>query len=167
MNEKEFENILVKYPELIEEGLLIKGRQVNINGKFVDLIFQDRHGQQLIVEIKKGTIKRENLGQLMDYEGHYLSKSNPTVRVMLIGNRVPPNFRNSLEHHGFEWREIDLFFLREFLEKLGDAESLKCLNNSNEIEDSFKKRASLSRKKCPNIICQLIIILIAKLMDLK
>lgn len=139
MNENQFENILAKYPELIEEGLSLTGRQVNIRGKFVDLVFKDRHGQHLVVELKRGTVKREHIGQLMDYEGFYLSGDGSPIRVMLIGNRVPPNFRRSLEYHGFEWREIELIYLQKHLEKKQDLEFLKYLsdydNQTKNIED--------------------------------
>ena len=69
MNESQFENILVKYPELIENGLSLIGRQVGIKGKYIDLLFKDHHGQKLIVELKKGTILRKHIAQLLDYEG--------------------------------------------------------------------------------------------------
>lgn len=124
MKEQDFEDILSKYPELIEEGLTLKGRQVHVRGKYVDLLFEDRHGHTLIVELKKGVIKREHIAQLLDYEGHFLSPDDPTVRVMLIGNRVPPNLRRSLDHHGFEWREIKISNLIEFLKEQGDEELL-------------------------------------------
>ena len=54
--EKNFENVLHRYPELIEEGLKFSGRQVSVGGKFVDLLFIDRFGQKLIIELKRGII---------------------------------------------------------------------------------------------------------------
>ena len=36
MNERQFEDIIEKYPELIEEGLTLIGRQLSVKGKFVD-----------------------------------------------------------------------------------------------------------------------------------
>ena len=113
--EKEFEDILVRYPELIEPGLELKGRQVNVNRKFVDILYKDRHGQRLIIELKSGTIIRKHVAQLMDYEGYFLTPDDPTIRVMLVGNRVPNNLRRSLDHHGFEWREIPVIKIIEFL----------------------------------------------------
>ena len=101
MKERDFEDILSRYPELVEERLRFKDRQVSVKGKFVDLLFEDRHGHTLIVELKKGAIKRQHIAQLLDYEGHFLSPDDPTVRVMLVGNRVPPNLRKALDHHGF------------------------------------------------------------------
>jgi RecB family endonuclease NucS len=54
--EKNFENVLHKYPELIEDGLKFSGRQVSVGGKFVDLLFIDRFGQKLVIELKKGSL---------------------------------------------------------------------------------------------------------------
>ena len=104
MLEKHFEDVLCKYPALIESGLEFIDRQINVGGKFVDLLFEDRFGQKLLVELKKGVIKREHMAQLLEYEGHFLSSENPDIRVMLIGNRVPPNISKTLDHHGFEWK---------------------------------------------------------------
>jgi RecB family endonuclease NucS len=54
MKESDFESILERYPELIEEGLILEGRQVAIGRKHIDLLFHDRLGQKLIVELKRG-----------------------------------------------------------------------------------------------------------------
>jgi hypothetical protein len=124
MTEKQFEDILFRYPELIEEGLQVMGRQVNIAGKYVDMILKDRHGSKLIVEIKKGAIERKDMAQLLDYEGYLLSPDDPTVRVMLVGNRVPENIRRALVHHGFEWKEIREQEIKPFLIGKNDTEML-------------------------------------------
>jgi 5-methylcytosine-specific restriction protein A len=145
MNESQFEDILSKYPELIEDGLVFKGRQVNIKGKRVDLLYEDRHGQTLIVELKRGPIKRKHIVQLMDYEGHFLSPDDPNVRVMLIGNRVPPNLRQSLDHHGFEWREIPESMIKTFIIDKGD----KKLVTYFEEEVGNKTPQSRSRSDMP------------------
>ena len=47
-NERIFEDIVFKYPELIEDGLIFKGRQVNVKGKRVDLLFEDRHTDKIL-----------------------------------------------------------------------------------------------------------------------
>jgi len=128
LTEKQFEDILVKYPDLIEEGLILKGRQVNVAGKSIDLLFEDRYGDTLIVELKKGAIKRKDMAQLLDYEGYYVDEFNPTTRVMLIGNHIPKNIQNSLDHHGFEYRHFSPSVLREYLFKKSDNELLSNLN---------------------------------------
>jgi len=138
--EKNFENVLQRYPELIEEDLIFSGRQISISGKFVDLLYIDRFGQKLIIELKKGIIKREHIAQLMDYEGHFLTAdNNPNIRVMLIGNRVPINLRNSLDHHGFEWKEIPVTELVAFLKNKNDAELLEQFEVEQSIPIESKK----------------------------
>lgn len=127
MKESAFESILAKYPELIEEKLTLLGRQVSLGRKHVDLLFRDRHGQKLIVELKIGPILREHVAQVMDYEGYFLTPDDPTPRVMLVGNRVPENFRRSLDHHGIEWREISLASLISHLRAVQDQELLPLL----------------------------------------
>ncbi len=129
MYEQDFENILARYPELIEIGLSLEGRQVSIKGKYIDMLFQDKHGGRLIVELKRGTVLRKDIGQLMDYEGDLLFPDDPTIRVMLIGNRVPPSFGRSLDHHGLEWRELPIAHLIDFLRQKNDTEFLQYFSN--------------------------------------
>jgi hypothetical protein len=124
LHEKDFEDILSEYPDLIEEGLKLKGRQVTLYGRRIDLLFEDRFGRQLLVELKAGPIKDEHIGQILSYEGMLLSHENPTIRVMLIGTRVPPNIQKSLDHHGIAWREISHSRLRAFLEEKNDIKFL-------------------------------------------
>jgi hypothetical protein len=49
-----------------------------------------------------------------------LSADDPTIRVMLVGTRVPPNIQRSLDHHGIAWKEIIFSFLKDFLKNKGD-----------------------------------------------
>lgn len=115
LSEKQFEDILCVHPELIEEGLTLKGRQVTLYGRRMDLLFEDRFKRKLIVELKIGPIKDQHIGQIMAYEGMLLSADDPSVRVMLVGNRVPPNIRKALDHHGIAWCEIPFQQLQRYL----------------------------------------------------
>ena len=133
LQERDFEDVISKYPELIEEGLILKGRQVTVYGRRIDLLFEDKFRKKLIVELKKGPIKDEHIGQIMSYEGILLSADDPTIRVMLVGNRVPPNIRKALDHHGIAWREITFNYLKDFLTEKDDEEF------SGLMEDSIDK----------------------------
>jgi hypothetical protein len=116
MKETKFEDILCKYPELIEDGLILKGRQVTCYGRRMDILLDDKFGHKLIIELKIGPIKDVHIGQILSYEGMLLSSEDPTIRVMLIGNRVPPNIQRSLDHHGIAWKEISLSHIKEFVD---------------------------------------------------
>lgn len=93
-----------------------------IGQRHIDLVFRDKFGQRLIIELKNGPILRAHIGQLFEYQGELLTPDDPNVRVMLIGNRVPPNMRRSLEHHGFEWLELTVEHLAGYVRKRDDSE---------------------------------------------
>ena len=153
MDEKTFEDIICRYPELIEEGLSLRGRQVTVKGKRVDVLFEDKHGQKLIAEIKKGPVLRHHVGQLMDYEGYFVDEEYPNVRVMLIGNRVPENLRRSLNPHGFEWKELTIRTLERFLAAKEDHELLNLLStarpHSNDVQESENGRSGFNHQGSP------------------
>lgn len=121
--EKEFECAIVKYPELIEEGLLLVGRQRFVEGRKFDLLFEDRRGNKLVAELKWGPIKDQHIGQIMFYAGCLIS--GRPVREVLVGTRVPPNIRAILDFHGIGWKQITAVELREFLRARGDEELAK------------------------------------------
>lgn len=132
MLEREFEDILAVYPELIEEGLSLKGRQVNIDRKFIDLLFKDKIGQDLIVELKIGVAKREHVAQLLDYAGYKIAEGKSPVRIMLVANRIPENFKHSFDYFGFEYKEISIDKLHDFLRSKNDQNLLKIFAVENE-----------------------------------
>ena len=137
--EKTFEDIICKYPDLIEKDLKLLGRQITIYGRRIDVLFEDKFKTKLLIELKSGPIKDEHIGQLLSYEGMLLSADDPTLRVMLIGTRVPPNIQKSLDHHGIAWKEISNSKLIEFIKSVGDKEFLECLA-SEEVTTQFQNQ---------------------------
>jgi len=115
-SERLFEDILVKYPELIESNLKFIGRQVKHFGKRIDILFEDKFQEKLIIELKKDNLDRNALSQVLEYEGYILSEKDPSARVMLIANRIPLNLKKAMEHHGIEYKEITIRQLLDFLE---------------------------------------------------
>jgi len=128
-SEKDFEDIICKWPELIEDGLILKGRQITLFGRRLDILFEDKFKRKLIIELKVGPIKDEDIGQILSYEGMLLSSEDPTIRIMLVGNRVPPNIQRSLDHHGIAWKAITFLELKEFLNSKNDVTFLKLFND--------------------------------------
>ena len=117
LSERLFEDILVKYHDLIEDKLNFIGRQVTHFGKRIDILFEDRFKEKLIIELKIGNLQRNALSQVMEYEGFILSEKDPSARVMIIANRIPLNLKKAMDHHGIEYKEITNKHLLEFLEK--------------------------------------------------
>jgi hypothetical protein len=115
MYEREIEDVLAEHPELIEEGLTLLGRQVAVAGRRMDLLFEDKNKRKLIVELKRGTIKDDHVGQVISYAGGLLTQEDPTARIMLVGTRVPPSFQKSLDHFGIAWKELSTEMIARYL----------------------------------------------------
>ena len=137
ISERLFEDVLVKYPELIEDSLKFVGRQVNHYGKRIDILFEDRFKEKLIIELKKDNLDRNALSQVMEYEGYILSEKDPSARVMLIANRIPLNLKKAMDHHGIEYKEITHRQIFEFLEKR-DEQLLKSIQSQDKVESTYK-----------------------------
>jgi hypothetical protein len=152
MKEKDLEDLICKYPDVIENGLSLIGRQVTIFGRRIDLLFQDKFGRQLLIELKAGPIKDEHIGQIMSYEGMLLSHENPDLRIMIVGTRVPPNLAKSLDHHGIAWKELSVEHLADFVNLKGEETFIALLNNeitpytiiNNKVVSVFKGTPNIS-----------------------
>jgi hypothetical protein len=90
----------------------------------MDLLFEDRFKRKLIIELEAGPIKDEHIGQIISYQEMLLSADDPTIRIMLVGTRVPPTIKRSLDHYGIAWREISHSGLKSFLMEKKDDELL-------------------------------------------
>lgn len=145
ISEKDFEDIICKYPDLIEDGLTFKERQLTIYGRRMDVLFEDKFKRKLIIELKIGPIKDEHIGQILSYEGMLLSADDPTIRVMLVGNRVPPNIRKSLDHHGIAWKEIALTQLQKYLSDKNDNELAVTISEQDEL--LYKEKQPTAHRK--------------------
>jgi len=133
-NERDFEEVLARYPEIIEEGRRLIGRQVVVCGRRIDLLFEDRFNQKLVVELKWGPIKDEHVGQIMYYQGALIS-SCEAVRTMLIGTRVPPAIQRSLDFNGLASKEIQALTLIEFFKSKADLDLIPAFEADLPLSD--------------------------------
>ncbi len=65
--EKELEAWIEQDPTLIQAGLSIVGRQIHVEAGILDLLGLDQTGTWVIIEIKRGNIRRETVTQAIDY----------------------------------------------------------------------------------------------------
>jgi hypothetical protein len=105
MQEIDLENYILKNSEVIEEGLTFVGQQQRMAGKRVDLLFESRLGEVVVVEVKR-IARRKDIGQLFDYAGYFLEASQKPVRVVLVAFQIPRNYKNTFDYFGIEYTEV-------------------------------------------------------------
>ncbi|MGG1400177.1 endonuclease NucS domain-containing protein [Bacillus salipaludis] len=115
LSEKEFEDILVLHPELIEEGLALLQRQGQLKERRTDLIFKDRENQLLLIELKRDSIEKEHVHQIVDYIERLKTLNHLNVRGMLIGQSVPLVIQEICSTFKIEWKEIKNKELYDYL----------------------------------------------------
>lgn len=65
--ERHLEEWIVRDPTLIEDGLVVVGRQLRLDGGNLDLLCLDAQGGLQVVEIKRGALYRDTIAQAIDY----------------------------------------------------------------------------------------------------
>jgi hypothetical protein len=148
MDENQFEDIIEKYPELIEEGLRFEGRQIYLNENdrnYIDLLFKDRLGNHLIIELKVGSIKPEHIDQIRKYEEIYNSLHSKKTRIMLVGNKVNERMMRILERDKVEYKELKISEIKIYLKKRSDNIFLRYFDKNQQN----KRKARKSGEKIP------------------
>ncbi len=66
--EEHVEEFLHVHPDVVEKGIMIVGRQVETGGMGIpDLLGIDRHGNVVVIEVKKGDAKVDVVSQILRY----------------------------------------------------------------------------------------------------
>lgn len=81
--EQRLEELLVASPELLLDGLSLIGRQLPSEAGILDLLGIDRDGRLVLLELKRGTLTREAVAQILDYAAE-LTSSDPDQLSRLI-----------------------------------------------------------------------------------
>lgn len=160
--EKNIEDIVAKHHSyFIEPGLQLKNRQVSLRGGRADLLFIDRFGEELLIEIKRGTINREAVAQLLDYLGN-LTNDGTRTRLMLIAGNIAANWKMAFDRQGIEYREYtekdyltflethDQDLLRQIIQQIKTTPTLPIeptLNQSRNLCGSLKDFLALRNFK--------------------
>jgi Endonuclease NucS len=119
MLEKDVETAVATCPDLfIEPGLSLVRRQVVINGRRPDILFEDRLARKLLVEVQSGRLDENHVQRhfyyFFDYRAKYPSNH---LRLLFIANRIVPQHKEFLDEHGYEFREIpEIDFSRRLAE---------------------------------------------------
>ena len=66
-SENLLEEMLVKNPDMLMRGLRLVGRQTPVAGGQLDLLGVDSAGKLVVFELKRGTLSRDAVAQIIDY----------------------------------------------------------------------------------------------------
>ena len=69
-SERLLEDTIVNNPDLLMEGLTLVGRQTPTEGGPLDLLGVDEDGRLVVFELKRGTLSREAVAQVIDYASY-------------------------------------------------------------------------------------------------
>lgn len=119
--EKDMEDLIIENPQkyLDEPELKLISRQYSIGNYRFDLLFEDRHGARLIVEIQRGTLDRNHTYKIFDYFDEYKTKNpHEFIDLMIVANKITRERRNRLISHGVSFKEIpEAIFLEDLADK--------------------------------------------------
>lgn len=65
--EERLEELLVSSPDLLGDGLTLIARQLTAESGIPDLLAIDRDGRVVVLELKRGTLTRDAVAQVLDY----------------------------------------------------------------------------------------------------
>ena len=139
-SEQLLEETLVKHPDLLMEGVTLVGRQTPTDGGPLDLLGVDDEGRLVVFELKRGTLSRDAVAQVIDYAS-YLDSMDLTDLAEYISERSGAHGIDKIEDfqgwYGQAFEELEsLKPLRMFLVGLGADERTERMvnflaNNSN------------------------------------
>jgi RecB family endonuclease NucS len=108
MVEREMQELLWKHPEqFLNEPLKQFAWETSSDVGRADLVFEDRHGRLLVIEVKHDKLPRGAVDQLLDYFGMMKQRfPDKAVELMVVANAIPSERRLTCESRDIECREI-------------------------------------------------------------
>ena len=109
------EETLVNNPDMLMPGLTLVGRQTRTEGGPLDLLGVDRDGRLVLFELKRGSLNRDAVAQVLDY-GSWLETLDDEALAQHIanssGHRGIDNIEDFAEWYGGRWSTQELSELR-------------------------------------------------------
>jgi len=109
MLEKHMESLIADYPDdfFPGKGFELRGRQKSFAGvgRF-DLLFEDRHKTQILMELKAVPARYEVATQLAKYKDELHNRGEKHILMWLVAPQVSNSVREFLDRIGIEYTEI-------------------------------------------------------------
>ncbi len=109
MLEREMEDLIAAHPDHFfpHHGFVLQGRQQSFRGvgRF-DLLFVDRHGMSILMELKAVPAHYEVIDQIARYRDALVSLGSSNIIMWIVAPSIPPGMKDFLSHLGIEYTEI-------------------------------------------------------------
>jgi hypothetical protein len=109
MLEREMEDLIAGHPDYFfpRHGFVLQGRQQSFQGvgRF-DLLFRDRHGMNVLMELKAVPARYDAVDQVARYRDLLLGQGTKNILMWVVAPAIPPTMREMLSHLGIEFTEI-------------------------------------------------------------
>jgi len=98
INEKDLENFLEANPKILGRSLKLIKKQYDTPVGRIDMIFEDKDGTKMIVELKLNKIGRDAINQLRRYMKYIEETTNKEVRGILVCKGIMPAFEEEFKN---------------------------------------------------------------------
>lgn len=109
MLEREMEDLIANYPDHFfpRHDFVLKGRQQSFRGvgRF-DLLFTDRYGMDVLMELKSVPAKYDVIDQIARYRDALVDLGSTRIIMWLVAPTIPRSMCEFLSHLGIEYTEI-------------------------------------------------------------
>jgi len=115
VSEKLIENFVRDYPlEFLGEQLQLVKQQPRINGHIPDLLFLDKNGTYVVVELQLGELDRIHLYKSLEYRDAYMTDKS-TPRIILVSEGLQKKQGDAVSIHKLEHISLEM---DEFVNKV-------------------------------------------------
>ena len=105
--EKDIVDAIISNPSMIEEGFKVIEREYETLVGSIDILGEDKQGNIVVVEVKRGEASPEAVHQLKRYVDYMRDKNpNRTIRGILVAHWISASAYRYLKTYGLEFRRF-------------------------------------------------------------
>ena len=95
--EADLEGFIANDTKILGSDLILDQRQKDISLGRIDLVYKDKTGSYILVELKLGSVGTDALNQLRGYMKYYKAKTKQSVRGVLVCKNIMPAFKEKYQ----------------------------------------------------------------------
>ncbi|KXB07053.1 hypothetical protein AKJ52_01065 [candidate division MSBL1 archaeon SCGC-AAA382C18] len=107
--EEDLVKSVLQNPELVEDGFKPKEREKPVSSGVIDIYGEDREGNGVALEFKRGKASLSAVNQLSRYVRELENKVNRKVRGIVVAPEISSGAKNLLTSEGLEYVKVEQF----------------------------------------------------------